>query len=140
MCAPRASRNLADLCRGTTVSTDLTLVIDTALAPAPSTLRTLVGQRYHMTLRLMPQPPHGRCGDASGLANYDAHLPDELVAGISQTVTPTWLVLGTEVVVDFNPQAAAEHLELRLPIDGSTGHWTLSTPAGQVARGRVLKG
>jgi len=139
-CAPHASPNVADLCRGRIVSTDLTLVIDTTLPPAPATLRALTGQRYHMTLRLMPQQLTGSCGDASGQASYDADLPDELNAGISRSVSPTWLMSGPEVVVDFNPQVASEHLELRLPLDGSTGHWTLTSTGGQIARGRVLTG
>ena len=138
-CATRASSKLPDLCTGTAVSERVTLVIDTVLTPG-STLRTLTGQRYGMTLHLTPRLTPGNCGDATGDATYDAQLPDELVAGISHTVSPTWLVEGTEVVVDFNPAMANDHLEMRLPVDGSTGHWTLSGVAGQVARGRVLPG
>lgn len=140
LCAPRASSSVADLCKGSAVVADINLVIDTTLQPAPATLRALTGQRYHMTLRLMPQLIPGTCGDATGQASYNANLPDELSAGISHTVSPTWLVVGPEVVVDFNPQMANQHLEVRLPLDGSTGHWTLTSPSGQVARGRVLTG
>jgi len=138
-CAPHASSKLPDLCTGTAVSKRVTLVLDTVLTPG-STLRALAGQRYAMTLHLTPQLTPGDCGDATGEASYDAQLPDELEAGISHTVSPTWLVLATEVEVDFNPTMSNDHLQMRLPLDGSTGHWTLSSLAGQVARGRVLTG
>jgi hypothetical protein len=81
----------------------------------------------------------GDCGNSAGEASYEADLPPELQAGISSDASPTWLLVGTEVVVDFNPDLASRRLQIRLPLDSRPGRWTLVAPAGDVARGRVLR-
>lgn len=139
-CAPHVSATLGDLCMGGVVRQDRTLVLDTVSTTATTTLAALAGQRYHIVLRLTPLVTPRDCGNASGEATYDAHLPPELLAGVATHATPTWLLLGTEMVVDFNPTIANRSLEIRLPLDGGTGHWTLTSPAGELAGGRVLHG
>jgi hypothetical protein len=139
-CTPHVSAALGDLCTGSVVRQERTLVLDTVSTAATATLAALAGRRYRIALRLAPIVTPRDCGNASGEANYDAHLPPELAAGVATDGTPTWLLLGPEIVVDFNPAIANRRLEIRLPLDGGTGHWTLTSPAGELAGGRVLNG
>ncbi|HEX5438547.1 MAG TPA: hypothetical protein VFW98_15445 [Gemmatimonadaceae bacterium] len=137
-CAANASPQMDDLCGGSPVQQELTLVLDTVRAVPATPLQALAGQRFHMTLRLLPLPGTARCRNATGTASFQADLPDEMTAGITQRASPTWRIMGISVVVDFNPGVADDNLRVVLPLNGGAGRWQLSRLTGLVAGGRVL--
>ena len=68
-----------------------------------------------------------------------AHLPDELARAVtSRKQVPRWRIEAAGVAVDLNPGVIDRNLSFSLPLDGSNGSWSLSTLAGEVARGRLL--
>lgn len=141
-CLPfHASSSLQDLCNGKSVGESLSLALDSLGPTPPSGLRRLQGHRFHVALSLFNPLSTAHCEDRGGEAHatLDA-LPDAIAAGASTKHAGRWWVDGTRIAVDLNPGVVDDNLELRLPLDGSIGSWSLSTIAGRTAWGRLIPG
>jgi hypothetical protein len=138
-CPRRTGFTLSDLCEGRSVAQHLTLVVDSVRAPAGPDLRRLTGHDFDVALNLVNLSQGRSCADRSGEASIQAQLPDELASAVtSRKQVARWRIQAARVAVDLNPGVIDNNLSFSLPLDGSDGSWSLSTIAGEVARGRLL--
>ncbi len=136
-CTHAPSYRLSDLCVGGTVAQRLTLVVDSV--PDDLSQRYLIGRRYDVQLSLINLLNPPKCANREGEASIVASLPDALENAITtRDQVPRWRIDGPEVVVDLNPGVLGRHVVLRLPLDGSTGRWSLDSVTGDIASGRLI--
>jgi hypothetical protein len=75
-----------------------------------------------------------------GTASFKGDIPEPLRNATEPGGTATWRVEGDTVLLDLNPKSRDNNLMMVVPLAGGTGHWGLSTFAGEVARGRTTGG
>jgi hypothetical protein len=139
-CAHPVSDRLADLCGGYSVVQHVTLVVDTLTPRAGIDAQKLKGSRYPLTINLHNILNHRRCEDNSGEGSIVGYLPDALTASVTtRKQVMRWDVEGKVLRVDLNPGVIDNNLNFALPMDGSTGRWTLAKLSGQVGFGRLLR-
>jgi hypothetical protein len=139
-CAHPVSERLADLCGGYSVVQHVTLVIDTLTPRAGIAAQKLKGNSYPLTINLHNLLNHRRCEDNSGEGSVIGYLPDALTAAVTtRKQVMRWDVEGKVLRVDLNPGVIDNNLNFALPMDGSTGRWTLAKLSGQVGFGRLLR-
>ena len=139
-CAHPVSEQLADLCAGYSVVQHVTLVIDTLTPRAGIDAQKLKGSSYPLTINLHNLLNRRRCEDNSGEGSVVGYLPDALTAAVTtRKQVMRWDIEGKVLRVDLNPGVIDNNLNFALPMDGSTGRWTLARLAGQVGFGRLLR-
>jgi hypothetical protein len=139
-CAHPVSDRLADLCGGYSVVQHVTLVIDTLTSRAGTGAQKLRGNSYPLTINLHNLLNHRRCEDNSGEGSVLGYLPDALTAAVTtRKQVMRWDIEGKVLRVDLNPGVIDNNLNFALPMDGSTGRWTLAKLSGQVGFGRLLR-
>jgi len=140
-CVHRVSSNLDAVCRGERVGQRVTLVVDSVAPGATPELQRLRGARFDLAVTVISTAPTSTCADQSGTASISVdELPDALARAASRTRDANWQVQGTAIAINLNPGVADRNLQFTMPLDGSTGHWSLATFAGPVASGRLLPG
>ena len=139
-CAHPVSDRLGDLCGGYSVVQHVTLVVDTLTPRAGIGAQRLKGNSYPLTINLHNLLNHRRCEDNSGEGSVIGYLPDALTAAVTtRKQVMRWNIEGKVLRVDLNPGVIDNNLNFALPMDGSTGRWTLAQLAGQVGFGRLLR-
>jgi hypothetical protein len=139
-CAHPVSTRLADLCAGYSVVQHVTLVIDTLTPRAGLAAQKLKGTSYPLTINLHNLLNRHRCEDNSGEGSVIGYLPDALTAAVTtRKQVMRWNMEGKLLRVDLNPGVIDNNLNFALPLDGSTGRWSLAKLSGQVGFGRLLR-
>lgn len=139
-CAHPVSTTLADLCAGYSVVQHVTLVIDTLTPRAGITAQKLKGTSYPLTINLHNLLTRHRCEDNSGEGSVIGYLPDALTAAVTtRKQVMRWNMEGKVLRVDLNPGVIDNNLNFALPLNGSTGRWSLAKLSGQVGFGRLLR-
>jgi hypothetical protein len=139
-CAHPVSTRLADLCAGYSVVQHVTLVIDTLTPRAGIGAQKLKGTSYPLTINLHNLLNRHRCEDNSGEGSVIGYLPDALTAAVTtRKQVMRWNMEGKLLRVDLNPGVIDNNLNFALPLDGSTGRWSLAKLSGQVGFGRLLR-
>src|SRR6185312_9341997 len=133
------SSNLEAVCRGEHVGERIMLVVDSVAPSGEPELQRLRGAHFNLALTVLTTSLTGQCADQMGSASVSVdELPDVLAQGASQTRGADWHIQGTAIAVNLNRGVADNNLLFLLPLDGGTGHWSLSRLAGPVASGRLL--
>jgi hypothetical protein len=119
----------------------VTIMVDTVESAAPLQLRQDLGKSYDLTLTLLPaeSATPQACPDRSGIVTYADGIPTALANASAGSGNSVWRIDGANVVVDFAPSYRDNNFALSLPLAGGDGQWSLSTFAGPVARGRVIR-
>ncbi|HEY7861182.1 MAG TPA: hypothetical protein VIB98_07025 [Gemmatimonadaceae bacterium] len=138
-CSHPVSQKLSDLCGGYSVVQHVVLVVDTLTPRAGTDAQRLVGKRYPITINLNNLLNPRNCDDRSGEGAVLGYIPDALKTAVtSRKQVMRWDVEGKLLRVDLNPGVIDNNLNFALPLDGTDGHWSLSTLAGQLGWGRLL--
>ena len=136
-----ADGNLSAICEGREASRRLASTIDSVMAPGGAELAALRGRTFTLDVALQPAPSTGPAAGAGGCdgrmgdAHFSGELPEPLRGATSAAGRATWRAQGDSVLLDLNPSARDNNLVLVLPLRGGSGHWGLSTFAGEVAGG-----
>ena len=75
------------------------------------------------------------CTGTHGTAAFSGTLPDRIRLATASSGQATWRIEGDTVLLDLNPGTRDNNVFVVLPLDGSKGHWGLSTFPGEVAGG-----
>ena len=132
---------LSAICEGREASRRLPSTIDSVIAPGGAELAALRGRTFTIDVSLRPAPATGPaaggagCGGRMGEAHFSGELPEPLRGATSADGRATWRTEGDSVLLDLNPGSRDNNLVLVLPLGPGSGHWGLSTFAGEVARG-----
>lgn len=132
---------LSAICDGREASRRLQSTIDSVMAPGGAELAALRGRTFTLDVALQPAPSTGPAAGAGGCdgrmgdAHFSGELPDPLRGATNAQGRATWRTQGDSVLLDLNPGTRDNNLVLVLPLGGGSGHWALSTFAGEVARG-----
>ena len=133
--------NLSAICDGQEASRRLPSTIDSVMAPGGAELAALRGRTFTLDVALRPAPSTGPaagtggCDGRMGDAHFSGELPEPLRGATSPEGRATWRTEGDSVLIDLNPGTRDNNLVLVLPLGAGSGHWGLSTFAGEVARG-----
>jgi hypothetical protein len=147
--ACRAPETLAALCAGRETTHQIDATIDTVMPAAGPALGVLRGRSFSIQLTFVPGPATGAaagiggasgCDGKMGTASFKGDIPEPLRNATEPGGTATWRVEGDTVLLDLNPKSRDNNLMMVVPLAGGTGHWGLSTFAGEVARGRTTGG
>ncbi len=142
-CAPRTATQLEEVCATppAAVVVPVSIVVDSVEPAAPLQLRQDRGRTYDLTLTLLPgeAPAPQDCPNRSGVVTYQDGIPTALASASAGSGNAVWRIQGTDVVVDFAPRYRDNNFMLSLPLAGGEGRWSLSTIAGDVAHGRVMR-
>lgn len=132
---------LSAICEGREASRRLPSTIDSVMAPGGAELASLRGRTFTIDVALQPAPATGPaaggsgCGGRMGDAHFSGELPEPLRGATSADGRATWRTEGDSVLLDLNPGSRDNNLVLVIPLGPGSGHWGLSTFAGEVARG-----
>jgi hypothetical protein len=139
-CTHPVSTRLEDLCGGYSVVQHVVLVIDTLTPRAGSGAQRLKGNSYPLTINLHNLLSHHRCEDNSGEGAVLGYLPDVLTSAVTtRKQVMRWDIEGRVLRVDLNPGVIDNNLHFELPMNGTTGRWSLAHLSGQVGYGRLLR-
>ena len=147
--ACRAPETLAAVCAGRKTTQQVDATIDTVMPPAGPELGVLRGRGFSIKLTFVPGLATGAaagiggasgCDGKMGTAAFEGDIPEPLRNATEPGGAATWRVEGDTVLLDLNPKSRDNNLMMVLPLAGGTGHWGLSTFAGEVARGRTTSG
>ena len=146
---PGDADTLAALCAGRETTQRVDATIDTVMPSAGSALGFLRGRSFAIRLTFVPGPATGAaagtggasgCDGKMGTASFKGDVPEPLRTATERGGSATWRVEGDTVLLDLNPKSRDNNLMMVVPLAGGTGHWGLSTFAGEVARGRTTGG
>lgn len=132
---------LSAICEGREASRRLPSTIDSVMAPGGAELAALRGRTFTIDVALQPAPATGPaaggggCGGRMGDAHFSGELPEPLRGATNAQGRATWRTEGDSILLDLNPGSRDNNLVLVLPLGPGSGHWGLSTFAGEVARG-----
>jgi len=139
-CTHPVSTRLEDLCGGYSVVQHVVLVIDTLTPRAGGSAQRLKGNSYPLTINLHNILHHRRCEDNSGEGAVLGYLPDVLTSAVTtRKQVMRWDIEGKVLRVDLNPGVIDNNLHFELPMNGTTGRWSLAHLSGQVGYGRLLR-
>ncbi|NUQ20055.1 MAG: hypothetical protein HOQ09_03755 [Gemmatimonadaceae bacterium] len=145
-CGGRNDATLTGLCEGHAATQRVAATVDTVLPYAGAGLAALKGTRFTLGLAFSPPPPTGpaagtaECQGAIGEARFSGDLPAPLRTAAAENGIAGWRIEGDTILVGLNPRARDNNLVMSLPLKGGRGHWSLSTFAGEVARGNATAG
>ena len=144
-CARARPLTLNGLCNGAPADAHIAAWVDRVSGPGGPALTQLRGTRFVLRISLFAaaeagsSPAAGRpsCTGASGAATFTGDVPDRLRTATSAASAATWRIEGDTVLLDLNPRVRDNNVFVVLPLDGTRGHWGLSTFAGEVAGGHT---
>ncbi|MFL5561291.1 MAG: hypothetical protein ACJ79K_07455 [Gemmatimonadaceae bacterium] len=144
-CARARPATLNGLCNGAPGDAHIAAWVDRVTGPGGPALSALRGTRFVLRISLFavaeagtsPTAGHAGCSGTSGAATFSGDIPDRLRTATSAASAATWRIEGDTVLLDLNPRVRDNNVFVVLPLDGTRGHWGLSTFAGEVAGGRT---
>jgi hypothetical protein len=137
---------LSALCAGHDDTRNVTISVDSVRPPGGQELTAMIGQSFSIQLTFAAAPATGvaagtgganGCEGKMGTGSFTSDLPQRLRTATSEAGNLSWRIDGEMVFVDLHPRTNDNNLVLALPVAGGTGHWGLSTFAGEVAYGRA---
>jgi hypothetical protein len=146
---PGDAETLAGVCAGTETTQRVDATVDTVMPAAGAAVGLLRGRSFAIRLTFVPGPATGAaagtggasgCDGRMGTASFKGDVPEPLRNATERGGSATWRVEGDTVLLDLNPKTRDNNVFMVLPLAGGAGHWSLSTFAGEVARGRTSDG
>jgi len=141
-CTPKLAPSLAGLCAATPATAHVSATIDSVRPTAGAALVAAKGSHFEMTFEFpagatVTSGDAANCTGAHGTAAFSGTLPDRIRLATASSGQATWRIEGDTVLLDLNPGTRDNNVFVVLPLDGSKGHWGLSTFAGEVAGGNT---
>ena len=145
-CGPRNDPSLTALCEGREATQRIDATVDTVLPFGGATLAATRGRHFALRITFSPPAATGpaagtaECQGALGQAHFSGDIPEPLRGGAASDNTAGWRIEGDTILLDLHPKARDANLVMSLPVRGGTGHWALSTFAGEAVRGTTTSG